>query len=93
MRKHILYFSVIIPLFFACSDSKPQKESVEEEVPQAQMNQIESPESQQIVVVSIPHWDAVEGQLSRYEWSGNGWKEVGTAWPIVVGKSGMAWGK
>lgn len=93
MRKHILYFSLIIPLFFACSESKPQETAVEDAAAQSQMSQIESPESQQIVVVSIPHWDAVEGQMSRYEWSGGNWTEIGEAWPIVVGKAGMAWGK
>ncbi|MEL6255097.1 MAG: L,D-transpeptidase family protein [Bacteroidota bacterium] len=93
MRKHILYFSVIIPLFFACSESKTEEKSPEKAPAQSQMSQIEIPESQQLVVVNVPHWDAVEGQLSRYEWSEDSWKEVGEAWPIVVGKAGMAWGK
>lgn len=93
MRKHILYFSVIIPLFFACSESKPKEEVPNEVEAQSQMSQMEKPESQQLVVVSVAHWDAVEGQMSRYEWSGEAWEEVGKAWPIVVGKSGMAWGK
>ena len=49
-------------------------------------------DAQQLVLVSTPDWDATTGTLRRYERDGDGWREVGTASPIAVGRSGSAWG-
>lgn len=51
-------------------------------------------DSRQILLVTTPAPDAVDGQLQRYQRSGSGdsWQAVGHAVPIVVGKNGLAWG-
>lgn len=48
----------------------------------------------QLIVVTTPDWDAVEGNLYRFERSTtlSPWKEVGSPIPVTVGKKGMAWG-
>lgn len=50
--------------------------------------------SRQLVLVVTPAWDAVDGQLQRYERTSTAaaWRSLGLAVPIVVGRSGMAWG-
>jgi len=51
-------------------------------------------QSTQIIVVTTPDWNTVQGRLQRYERSkpGEAWLPVGQAIPIVIGKNGMAWG-
>jgi len=51
-------------------------------------------ESAQMIVVTTPEWNAVQGRMQRYERTspGNAWQPVGDSIAIVVGKSGMAWG-
>jgi D-alanyl-D-alanine dipeptidase len=50
--------------------------------------------STQMIVVTTADWNAVPGQLQRYERGrpGKHWKAVGSPVPIVVGKNGMGWG-
>jgi L,D-peptidoglycan transpeptidase YkuD (ErfK/YbiS/YcfS/YnhG family) len=50
--------------------------------------------STQLMVVTTPDWNAVDGRLQRYERTapGQAWKAVGDAVPVVVGKKGMGWG-
>jgi D-alanyl-D-alanine dipeptidase len=50
--------------------------------------------SKQLMVVTTPDWEAVDGRLQRFERKGDEepWRAVGVAVPVVVGKSGMAWG-
>lgn len=50
--------------------------------------------STQLVVVTTPDWDAVEGTLWRFQRSegGKNWQAVGMPTPVVVGKNGLAWG-
>ncbi|MEM6803639.1 MAG: L,D-transpeptidase family protein [Bacteroidota bacterium] len=93
MLKHILYFSLFLALFLACSEVKSNKETQEGEPVQQKVSQMSEPEHQQVVLVSIPDWNAVEGRLMRYEWEGGVWQAQDEGWPIVVGKAGMAWGK
>jgi L,D-peptidoglycan transpeptidase YkuD (ErfK/YbiS/YcfS/YnhG family) len=49
--------------------------------------------ARQLLVVTTPSWDAVGGELRRYErpTAGSAWTAVGTPAHIVVGKNGMAW--
>ena len=50
--------------------------------------------SRQMILVVTPGWEAVDGQLSRYERSAGGdgrWRRKGGSIPVVVGKSGLAW--
>ncbi|MGV8922552.1 MAG: L,D-transpeptidase family protein [Thermomonas sp.] len=46
----------------------------------------------QMVLVTTADWDSTNGELRRYERDGNGWKQVGAANSIVVGRTGVAWG-
>jgi D-alanyl-D-alanine dipeptidase len=46
----------------------------------------------QMIVVTTKNWDAVDGQLQRYAKDRNGWKAVGEAIRIVVGRHGLGWG-
>lgn len=93
MLKYILGFSVIIPLLFACTETKEGKMGTVEVSSEVVETSTKAPSNQQIVVVQTSDWDAVEGSLRRYEWEADAWKQVGEDWPIVVGKKGMAWGK
>jgi L,D-peptidoglycan transpeptidase YkuD (ErfK/YbiS/YcfS/YnhG family) len=49
--------------------------------------------SMQLIVVTTPDWDAVEGTLQRYgrPEPGGPWNPVGGPVVIVVGKNGMGW--
>ena len=50
--------------------------------------------STQVIVVTTSHWNAVEGQLRRYEraTAHEEWRPVGDPISIVVGKNGLGWG-
>lgn len=50
--------------------------------------------ARQLLVVTTPGWDAVEGTLQRYERGSQvePWRRVGAPVAIVVGKTGLAWG-
>jgi len=50
--------------------------------------------STQLIVVATPNWDAVQGQLQRFERTSprKRWRRLGEPIPIVVGKSGLGWG-
>jgi L,D-peptidoglycan transpeptidase YkuD (ErfK/YbiS/YcfS/YnhG family) len=50
--------------------------------------------STQIIVVTTADWNAVEGQLQRYERATvqEDWRPVGGPISIVVGRSGLGWG-
>jgi L,D-peptidoglycan transpeptidase YkuD (ErfK/YbiS/YcfS/YnhG family) len=49
--------------------------------------------SRQMVVVTTPGWDATAGQLRRFERdAGGAWREAGAAVPVVIGRTGAAWG-
>lgn len=49
--------------------------------------------SSQLIVVTTPDWDAIQGKAQRYERNGQNFQKVGDAFPIVVGKTGLAWGR
>ena len=50
--------------------------------------------ARQLMVVTTADWNGVSGTLQRFERSQPhaAWTPVGPAFPIVVGKSGLAWG-
>jgi len=48
--------------------------------------------SRQLIVVTTPGWNALQGTAQRYERHGQGFQKVGEPFAIVVGKNGMAWG-
>ena len=51
--------------------------------------------ARQLVVVITPAWDATTGSLVRYvrPSARAAWRQVGEAVPIVVGRSGLGWGR
>jgi len=51
-------------------------------------------DARQIVVVTTADWNSVSGTLQRFERGGSHdkWRAVGQPFPIVVGKTGLAWG-
>ncbi len=50
--------------------------------------------STQMIVVTTPSWDAVDGKMQRYERRSTheSWQPVGDSIAIVVGKHGLGWG-
>jgi D-alanyl-D-alanine dipeptidase len=49
--------------------------------------------SQQLVVVTTPEWNATTGTLRRFERDGaQNWRPVASAIPVVIGRTGLAWG-
>ena len=52
------------------------------------------PGSRQLILVTTPDWDAVQGSLQRFERRSakSSWKPVGAAIPVVVGRGGLGWG-
>ena len=50
--------------------------------------------STQTIVVTTSNWNAIEGQLQRYEraTTNEKWRPVGEPISIVVGKNGLGWG-
>jgi zinc D-Ala-D-Ala dipeptidase len=44
-----------------------------------------------LIVVTTPHWNAVQGTLTRYERRDHVWVRVGEPNPVVVGRAGLAW--
>ena len=46
----------------------------------------------QLVLVTIDGWDDTHGTLRRYARAGGGWRAVGDAQPVVIGRAGAAWG-
>jgi zinc D-Ala-D-Ala dipeptidase len=50
-------------------------------------------QSRQLLVVTTGDWDAVQGTVSRFVREGRGpWRPVGQPVPVVVGRTGLAWG-
>jgi D-alanyl-D-alanine dipeptidase len=51
--------------------------------------------SLQAFVVTTKDWDATVGTAAIFERknTGSSWKQVGDAFPVVVGRSGLAWGE
>src|SRR5260221_997005 len=50
--------------------------------------------ARQLVVVVTPSWDATSGWLRRYERAASAaqWFPVGAPTPVVIGRTGLAWG-
>ena len=49
--------------------------------------------ARQVVVVTAADWNASQARMRRFERTGEGpWREVGEAVPVMLGRSGSAWG-
>jgi len=73
-------------LFAALVAAGCSRHSNRKEAPAAWSN------AQQLVLVTTPGWNATVGELRTYERDGSGWREIGQATRITVGRSGSAWG-
>lgn len=49
--------------------------------------------SHQLVLVVTDAWDATDGTLRRFARTDAGWEAVGEAVAVVVGRSGLGWGR
>ncbi len=51
--------------------------------------------SRQLLAVVAPHWGSTAGRLRRFarEHVDAGWRPVGPALPVSLGRSGLAWGR
>lgn len=49
--------------------------------------------SQQLIIVTTKNWTDFQGSAQRYERHGQTFEKFGQPFAIVVGKSGLAWGK
>jgi len=49
-------------------------------------------EARQLVLVTTPDWNASQGTLRTFARDGDRWHAVGAATPIVIGRTGAAWG-
>lgn len=78
MKRNLLFMLFFIPACYA--KSVPSNELIKQ--------------SEQLLVVMTPDWDAVQGKMQRYHRSTktHQWTKVGESLPVVVGKKGMAWG-
>lgn len=53
---------------------------------------IACPAAEQLIVSIAPAWDSTRGILQRYERDGAKWTAIGKPWPVLYGRSGLAWG-
>lgn len=49
--------------------------------------------SNQLIVVTSKNWTDIQGTAQRYVRQGNSFQKYQAAFPVVLGKSGLAWGK
>ena len=50
--------------------------------------------TRQLIVAIAPDWDTDHGMLRLYERDPGGpWRAVTEAWPVLLGKNGLAWGR
>ncbi|MEZ4369930.1 MAG: hypothetical protein R3B07_03865 [Polyangiaceae bacterium] len=49
--------------------------------------------TKQLVVVTSQNWEATEGELRRYALLDSAWRQAGAAARVVLGKSGLGWGR
>jgi L,D-peptidoglycan transpeptidase YkuD (ErfK/YbiS/YcfS/YnhG family) len=49
-------------------------------------------DSRQLVLVTIPEWNADHGQLRTYVREGEHWHAAGAAQPVTIGRAGAGWG-
>jgi D-alanyl-D-alanine dipeptidase len=85
MKKLIKYFSCCCLLLMGM-ESAAQANSLP---PQPDILK----DSLQLLVVVTDSWDTYQGHMQKFERANSqqAWRAVGKAWPVVVGKTGLAW--
>ncbi|WP_133468215.1 L,D-transpeptidase family protein [Paraglaciecola marina] len=53
---------------------------------------LQSLETKQLVVVVSDDWDATTASLQKFEWQDGKWQAVDSAYPVNLGRKGLAWG-
>jgi L,D-peptidoglycan transpeptidase YkuD (ErfK/YbiS/YcfS/YnhG family) len=48
--------------------------------------------ARQLVVAVAPSWNSSSGLAQRFERSGTDWRATGSAWRVLFGRNGLAWG-
>lgn len=51
------------------------------------------PDCRQLVVVTSASWDTQEATLCCLEKTPSGWRPALAAWPVIIGKNGLGWGR
>ncbi|HJQ35331.1 MAG TPA: L,D-transpeptidase family protein [Pyrinomonadaceae bacterium] len=74
-----------ICLLLACAAAHAQTRPAKVPAPLAR--------SRQLIVVTTPDWNSVQGTLRHYERAGGEWRQVGDSFAVVVGRSGLGWGE
>ncbi|MEO6264240.1 MAG: hypothetical protein ABIO58_04680 [Luteimonas sp.] len=83
MRTSLLLFSaVIVAALVGCAHQDIAS------LPEASHWQ----QARQVVLVTIPDWNADRGTLQMYERSGAHWRAAGRPQPVMIGRAGAAWG-
>lgn len=74
-------YSIVLTLLFAACASVSSQDPLRD--------------SRQLVVVTSASWDAVDGELRRYERDSpsSAWRAAGSPIPVVLGRTGLAWGR
>jgi L,D-peptidoglycan transpeptidase YkuD (ErfK/YbiS/YcfS/YnhG family) len=49
-------------------------------------------DTQQLVVVVSDNWDATTATLQKFEWVNAKWQAIDQAFPVNLGRTGLAWG-
>ena len=49
-------------------------------------------DTRQLVVVVSDNWDATTGTLQKFEWHNDRWQAIDQAFPVNLGRAGLAWG-
>jgi L,D-peptidoglycan transpeptidase YkuD (ErfK/YbiS/YcfS/YnhG family) len=49
-------------------------------------------DTKQLVLVIADNWDATNATLQKFEWQNGNWQEVDAAFPVNIGRTGLAWG-
>jgi D-alanyl-D-alanine dipeptidase len=92
-----LILLLIVTIAFISSDA--QKRSTKKSTPNQSPSAVPIPEpyreilanAEQVIVVTTPGWNNVDGTLRRLEKQDGKWQPVGEQYPIVVGKNGLGW--
>ena len=80
-HRYFVCLALLLALFAsACSRHAPKEASAT------------AADARQLVVVTTAAWEATSGTLRRYARNGDAWMEVGAPVPVVIGRTGSAWG-
>ncbi|WP_299078200.1 hypothetical protein [uncultured Paraglaciecola sp.] len=76
-----LTLALCVTLFSACSSRNA-----------ANLTLLQSLNTQQLVIVVSNDWDATTATLQKFELSQGKWQKIDSAFPVNLGRTGLAWG-